>query len=289
MAKQVPIDDSAVVHGIDDDGMQQITPDLAYKRLGIVNVMFFGRPATHGVRNPDWVLIDAGLKGTADLIASAAAAHFGADTPPIAVVITHGHSDHVGALASLLERWDVPVFAHEAELPHLNGTASYPPPEPRVGGGLMALTSPLLSRGPIDVSGRLHTLPADGAVPGMPRWRWIHTPGHTPGHVSFWRDDDRTIIAGDAFITTKQESAYAVATQRPELHGPPMYFTSDWDSARDSVRRLAALQPNLAITGHGRPLQGEELRRGLTILSRDFDNIARPKHGRYVEEEGDRG
>jgi glyoxylase-like metal-dependent hydrolase (beta-lactamase superfamily II) len=285
MAKQVLIDDSAVVDGVDDDGMRQITPDLAYKRLAIVNLMFFGTPAAPGSANPDWVLIDAGLKGTTDIIVNAAAKHFGANTPPIAIVLTHGHTDHVGALEALLERWDVPVFAHEAEIPHLNGTCPYPPPEPRVGGGLMAWTSPMLGRGPIDVTRRLHTLPADGAVPGMPRWRWIHTPGHTPGHVSFWRDDDKTLIAGDAFITTRQESAYAVATQRPELHGPPMYFTTDWDSARDSARRLAALQPELAITGHGRPVHGDELRRGLTRLAREFDTIARPKHGRYVEEE----
>ena len=41
----------------------------------------------------------------------------------------------------------------------------------------------------------------------MPGWRWVHTPGHTAGHVSLFRDADRTLIAGDAFVTTKQESA----------------------------------------------------------------------------------
>jgi glyoxylase-like metal-dependent hydrolase (beta-lactamase superfamily II) len=124
--------------------------------------------------------------------------------------------------------------------------------------------------------------PEDGAVPGMPGWRWIHTPGHTEGHVSLWRESDRTLIAGDAFITTKQESAYAVATQRPELHGPPMYFTPDWVSAASSVRKLAALQPELVITGHGRALQGPEMRQSLDTLARDFEKVAVPEHGRYV-------
>jgi glyoxylase-like metal-dependent hydrolase (beta-lactamase superfamily II) len=71
----------------------------------------------------------------------------------------------------------------------------------------MARLSPLYPRGPVNVSGRLRALPADGSVPGMPGWRWVHTPGHTPGHVSLWRESDRTILAGDAFITTRQESA----------------------------------------------------------------------------------
>lgn len=75
----------------------------------------------------------------------------------------------------------------------------------------MPLLAPLFPRRPIDVSRWLQRLPEDGSVPQMPGWRWIHTPGHTPGHISFWRERDRTIIAGDAFITTNQESAYAVA------------------------------------------------------------------------------
>ena len=75
----------------------------------------------------------------------------------------------------------------------------------------MPLLAPLFPRRPIDVSRWLQRLPEDGSVPQMHGWRWIHTPGHTPGHISFWRERDRTIIAGDAFITTNQESAYAVA------------------------------------------------------------------------------
>ncbi len=66
-------------------------------------------------------------------------------------------------------------------------------------------------------------LPDDGSVPEMGGWRWLHTPGHTPGHMALWREADRTVNAGDAFITTRRESAYAVTVQEPEMHGPPMY------------------------------------------------------------------
>ena len=163
--------------------------------------------------------------------------HFG-DTPPVAIVLTHGHFDHVGALDELLNTWNVPVYGHPEEAPYLTGSRSYPDPDPTVGGGMMARMAALYPRSPIDVGSRLQLLPADGTVPALPDWRWIHTPGHTAGHVALFREADRTRIAGDAFCTTKQESFFAVATQRPELHGPPAYFTTDWDAARESVRTL---------------------------------------------------
>jgi metallo-beta-lactamase superfamily protein len=95
--------------------------------------------------------------------------------------------------------------------------------DPSVGDGMMSLTSPLYPTAPVNVGGRLRCLPADGSIPPMPGWRWIHTPGHSAGHVSFFRD--RALIVGDAFITTAQEAAYSAIMQSPEMHGSPMYFT----------------------------------------------------------------
>ena len=146
----------------------------------------------------------------------------------------------------------------------------------------MAWLSPLYPQGPVDVGARLRALPADGSVPAMPGWRWIHTPGHAPGHVSLWRERDRTLVVGDAFVTTDQESAYAVAVQAPAMHGPPMYFTPDWPSARVSVEALAALEPDLVVTGHGRAMHGPAMRSALHALARNFDRVAVPEHGRYV-------
>jgi glyoxylase-like metal-dependent hydrolase (beta-lactamase superfamily II) len=133
------------------------------------------------------------------------------------------------------------------------------------------------------VGRRLRRLPADGSIPVMPGWRWIHAPGHTPGQVALWRESDRTLVAADAFITTRQEAAYAVMTQSPELHGPPMYYTQDWVKSRESVERLAALEPELVVTGHGSAMHGAEMRSALHRLARDFDRVTVPEQGRYVD------
>ncbi len=261
------------------DWPREVAADLAYVRTAIVNLFFAG---PRGAGDRGWVLIDAGMPGYARTIAEAAAKRFGPESRPSAIVMTHGHFDHVGALDELSEAWDAPIYAHRLELPYLTGQSPYPPPDPTVGGGAMATLSWMYPKGPIDLRGRVEALPEDGSVPGMPGWRWIHTPGHTTGHVSLFRDSDRTLVAGDAFVTTQQESLLAVMAQREELHGPPAYFTSDWGAARRSVEALAALDPEVAATGHGIPLAGASMRAALRTLARDFDHLAVPRHGRYV-------
>jgi glyoxylase-like metal-dependent hydrolase (beta-lactamase superfamily II) len=145
---------------------------------------------------------------------------------------------------------------------------------------MMSLLSPLLPRGPVNLSARLGELPNEGAdLPQMPEWRLVETPGHTPGHVSFWREKDATLLPGDAFCTTKPESFFeASMAQHPELHGPPAYFTSDWAMASRSVRRLAGLDPAVVAPGHGKPLAGAGVAEALRKLARDFERIAVPEN-----------
>ena len=255
-----------------------ITDDVAGLRTGFVNVYFLGQAG----QQRDWVLIDAGLPWSARPILRAVRDRFGPDARPRAIVLTHGHFDHVGALHELSEHWAVPIYAHAWELPYLTGRSAYPPPDPTVGGGLMARSAYLYPYRPIDLGRRVLALPPDGSVPFLPHWRWLHTPGHTPGHVSLFRDADRLLIAGDAFVTTRQESALAVLTQHRQVHRPPAYFTPDWPAARDSVRRLTQLDPQTAATGHGHPMQGRRLHRELHRLADRFDELAVPSQGRYV-------
>ena len=256
---------------------RQVADGVVFLRTMMVNVFF--------VRQGDsWFLVDTGLHGYADSIRRTARECMGTDAPPAAIILTHGHFDHVGSLLPLIDRWDVPVFAHPLERPYLTGRSPYPPPDPLTGGGSMSLLSRLYPRGPIDVGDRLMFLQEDGYIPFAPSWRWIMTPGHSPGHISLFRDADRTLIAGDAVVTTKQESLIAVATQRREIHGPPAYFTQDWGAAGDSVGRVAALEPEVLATGHGQPLSGPDMRRDLRALAARFDELEVPRIGRYSKE-----
>jgi glyoxylase-like metal-dependent hydrolase (beta-lactamase superfamily II) len=260
---------------------QQVVQDVVCLRVLIANLCMIGAP---GASIGEWVLVDAGVPFSANYIRRAAESYYGPNSRPRAIVLTHGHFDHIGAINDLLQEWDVPVYAHEQELPYLRGEADYLPPDPGVGGGMLAWMSPLYPRQGINLGNRVQALPVDGSIPPLPGWTWVHTPGHTPGHISLFRERDRFLIAGDAFTTVKQESFLAVVTQEKEIHGPPQYFTIDWDQARQSVRRLAALEPEVALTGHGLPMQGEELRHGLHRLADEFDSMAVPKHGRYVHD-----
>ncbi len=263
------------IHSGDTRGAR---PDVHYYTDQIVNVVFVGTPGAAG-----WVLVDASMPGKGGGIAGAAESLFGGH-PPAALLLTHGHFDHVGSIVALLERWPgVPVYAHPLEAPFLTGTQAYPEPDPTVEGGLLAKIASIYPNEPVDIRESLQPLPADGAVPGLPGWRWIHVPGHAPGQVAYFREADRTLLSADAVITVRQDSLYRVLLQTEEVNGPPRYFTTDWLEAEASVQALEALQPAVLVPGHGTALEGDELRAGLRRLALGFREIAVPEHGKYVD------
>ncbi|MEN1968465.1 MBL fold metallo-hydrolase [Lentibacillus sp. N15] len=256
---------------------QEVRDDVYYYTDQIANIIFIGKPNAE-----EWYMIDAGLPYSEAEIRSVVHERFGQDSKPSAILLTHGHFDHVGGLVELVQEWDVPVYAHERELPYLTGKESYPEPDGTVEGGLLAKISPVYPNEPINLGDHVQPLPNDQRVPGLPEWKWIHTPGHSPGQVSFFREKDRTLIAADAFITVRQDSFYKVLMQTEEVNGPPRYLTTDWYAAKESVKKLAELNPELAVTGHGHAMEGEALTKGLKHLIENFDEIAVPDHGRFI-------
>jgi glyoxylase-like metal-dependent hydrolase (beta-lactamase superfamily II) len=258
---------------------KQITPDIMLLEFPLVNSFIVGDPKTN---NGEWVLVGAGMAHTSKDIIQAAETRFGKGSQPKAIILSHGHFDHVGALIELLNQWNVPVYAHELELPYLTGQMDYPPADPTVDEGLIAKISPTFPNKGINLGNRVQALPADGSVPWMPGWRWIHTPGHSPGHTSLYRESDGTLIVGDAFTTLKQESAESVLSKKKEVHGPPAYFTTDWQSAEQSVKTLQNLTPKIALPSHGMPMEGDELTSQLSALLSNFQETAVPQQGRYI-------
>lgn len=256
-----------------------VTRDVAGFRIIFVNVFMIGEP----FYGAPWALVDAGLYGSAKWIVHEAEKLFGPDNPPQVIILTHGHFDHVGALPELLKKWpEVKVYAHAYELPYLTGKRAYPYPDPTAGYGGMSYMSWMFPVKPIDLDDRVFPLTADFEVPHLPEWSVVFTPGHAQGHISLFRDKDKTLIAGDAFVTTNQNSLVSALTQKKEMHGPPAYFTTNWDEARESIRRLGELSPVAAGCGHGAPVFGEELRTGLLRLLDQFDQEI-PRDGYYVK------
>jgi glyoxylase-like metal-dependent hydrolase (beta-lactamase superfamily II) len=226
-----------------------------------------------------WLLIDSGTPGNTSSILKAVRQHLGADLAPEAILLTHGHFDHAGSAKQLAEHWGVEIYAHRLERPFIDGSDAYPPPDPTVG-GFMAQVVRFIPNSKIDLRPHLREL-APEALAWLEGWDVIETPGHTAGHVSFFRHDDRTLIAGDAFTTVNQDNMIGMLSQKQQVSRPPTYYTSDWGAAWDSVQRLARLEPRVLAAGHGSPMSGSEALEQLRNLARNFPF---PEYGRYVSD-----
>jgi glyoxylase-like metal-dependent hydrolase (beta-lactamase superfamily II) len=137
----------------------------------------------------------------------------------------------------LCRRLRVPLASHEADAPVMEGRQPMLPILP-----LGSLLGPLMDGGPYPVGRVLH----DGdEVAGF---RVVHAPGHTMGHIFFFRESDRVTIAGDVLAN------WHFLRMRSQLVEPPRLFSTDPGLNRDSARKLVSLRPSLVCFGHGPPL-----------------------------------
>jgi glyoxylase-like metal-dependent hydrolase (beta-lactamase superfamily II) len=224
--------------------MQEIAPGVAVFPTLIDNAYLVGDRA-------GWVLVDACTPGHHRAIRSAAEQRFGAGARPRAIVLTHGHFDHAGSAGPLADAWGVPIYAHRLELPFLTGEAHYPPMNYGPPGFFTKLAR-VFPTSTVDLGGRVRAM--ELPVPGLEAWQMIETPGHTPGHVSFFRQEGSVLLAGDAVTTMDLDSFFATIGKRKQVCRPPVPATADWQKARDSVRLLARLSPQVICAGHGAPM-----------------------------------
>lgn len=157
--------------------------------------------------------------------------------------LTHAHPDHQGASHEVCQALRIPLWCGEADVPAMEDgqIAERQPDHP-----LNRLIDRFWTGPPHPVA---RALREGDEVAGF---TVLDTPGHSAGHVSLWRESDRTLICGDVLTNID------TITGLPGLHEPKVFFTPDPTRNRASIRRLVALEPALVCFGHGRPLRSPE-------------------------------
>ena len=146
------------------------------------------------------------------------------------ILLTHGHSDHVGALKSILSETNVPIYAHEIEIPYMEGELIYPRRKKAEHNVAKEIVQPLQE----DEQGGLKAIA--GLTPYL-------TPGHSPGHVVYYHEQDQVLLAGDLFTSKKGK-----------LHQPMSMFTADMAEAVRSSSIVEQLKPKRLEVCHGNPV-----------------------------------
>ncbi len=155
--------------------------------------------------------------------------------------LTHAHPDHQRSSHAICERLQIPLWCGQGDVPAMEAP-----------GGVFNSQAPTwLNR----MQRRFWTGPphpvARALLEGdeVAGFTVLESPGHSRGHVAFWRESDRVMILGDVLNNIN------VRTGMPGLHEPPAIFTPDPARNRSSARRLVKLRPRLACFGHGAPLR----------------------------------
>ena len=202
--------------------LQQLAPDVWHLPLmprNAVNTYVIGD-----------VLVDAGIKQHGKRILRELAGR-----PIAAHALTHAHQDHAGATKEVAATLGVPVWVGARDAGALAAGLSE--------------TSGALATTLAKVGGRFPARPADRLLREGDELAAgvvvLDVPGHSPGHVAFWREADRTLIAGDVFFNMN------ILTTAPGLRMPPGLFTVDPAQNRRSAERIAQLDPAIAGFGHG--------------------------------------
>lgn len=153
------------------------------------------------------------------------------------LALTHVHPDHQGAAKAVCEARGVPLACHAGDVDAMEGRR--PVQEASQSNPVNRLVAKIWQGPPYEVERVL----GDGdEVAGF---RAVHTPGHSRGHLVYFRESDRVAICGDVV----RNMSYA--TGLPGIKEPPPIFTYDMEENRRSIRKLAELNPSLILPGHG--------------------------------------
>lgn len=223
--------------------IEEVAPGLLrlpLQRLDAINAYVLGD-----------VLVDSGNRWAAGRLLRALEGH-----TIVAHALTHAHFDHQGSTHAVCERLGIPLWCGDGERGALeSGDLSrvLPPSRPLLTGLSRVLSGPAH---PVERTLR------EGDEVG--EFMVIETPGHTPGHLAFWREGDGALVLGDVLFHRNP------VTMRLALQEPFRFATVDPGRNRDSARKLADLRPSVICFGHGPALRdGELFSRFVSSLRRD--------------------
>jgi glyoxylase-like metal-dependent hydrolase (beta-lactamase superfamily II) len=184
-------------------------------------------------------LIDTGLPKNTQRISSYLRDAMHKDPGDITtIILTHYHIDHSGNVAAIKALSKVQVAIHEDDADYLAKRKAMPVPW-NVRGILIRLMGLVMRQKPIEPD----VLLKDGErVAGL---TVIHIPGHTPGSIALLDPASKVLFVGD---TLRYDGN--------KIEGPPPQFTPDMKSAERSIRKIAALDFDILLSGHGVPLMG---------------------------------
>lgn len=179
------------------------------------------------------VLVDAGIRSSASRILKAIR-HTKINTH----VLTHAHADHQGSSREICEQLNIPLWTSEIEKANAeSGKVIYEYPD--ASHFIARFQQRFWAGKGYPVSNTLK----EGDRVGS--FTVVDTPGHSRGHISFFREEDRVLIAGDALVNMN------LLTTRVGLNLPPGIFTTDREQAKTSLYKIQALRPEIICFGHG--------------------------------------
>lgn len=178
------------------------------------------------VDGEDVYIIDTGMEDHAHMQLNAAKS-LGV---PKSILLTHGHLDHINGAKYLQDELNIPIYAHEVEIPFINGEKPYPNKSEKETTGVVYRVEAL----------------GDNIIKTLPLDLYL-TPGHAPGHVIYHHKDDNVLLAGDLFISRSKT-----------LHPPIKKFTVDMSENINSGQVIDEIKPSIISSAHGEDVKYDD-------------------------------